>query len=61
MSVAKALAGGVAGAASDLITYLLTTNVPFLGQIPAAQVANTEIVVTAGVVALAVYLTPNRS
>ena len=59
MYAAKAAAGGVAGAASDFITYLLTTFVPFLNQIPDGQRQNLELIVTAAVVAGAVYFTPN--
>ena len=59
MGAAKAAAGGVAGALSDFITYLLTTYVPFLDTIPNDQKQNLEFIVTAAVVAAAVYLTPN--
>lgn len=59
MYAAKAAAGGIAGAASDFITYLLITYVPFLSQIPDSQRQNLELLVTAAIVAVAVYLTPN--
>ena len=60
MGAAKAVAGGVAGAASDLITYLITHIVPGLTNLPPDQVQNLELVVTAGLVWAAVYFTPNR-
>ena len=60
MGAAKAAAGGIAGALSDFLTYLLTTFVPFLNQIPEAQQQNLEVIVTAAVVGAAVYFTPNK-
>lgn len=59
MGSAKALAGGVAGALSDFLTYLITTYVPFLKDIPEQQHANLEVIITAAVVAAAVYVVPN--
>lgn len=60
MGKAKAIAGGVAGALSDLLTYLLIQFVPFLHGLPPDQAQNLELVVTGAVVGAAVYFTPNK-
>ena len=60
MNTAKAVAGGIAGAASDLVTYLLTTWVPGFTGLPPDQIQNLELIVTAGLVWIAVYVTPNK-
>lgn len=59
MNTAKAAAGGLAGALSDLVTYLVTTYVPGFTGLPPDQVQNLELVMAAGLVWLAVYFTPN--
>lgn len=56
---AKAMAGGVAAAVSDFVTYLLVTFVPGLGNLPDVQQQNLEYIVAAIVVGAAVYVTPN--
>lgn len=60
MGSAKAMAGGVSAALSDLVTYFLTTYVPGFGGLPPNQMQNLEIVVAFLVVGAAVYFTPNR-
>ena len=59
MGISKAAAGGVVGVASDFVTYLLTTYIPGLAQLPPDQIQNLEILITGSLVALAVYFTPH--
>lgn len=56
---AKAMAGGFAAALSDLVTYLIVTYVPGLGNLPDVQQQNLEYVVAGVLVYAAVYITPN--
>ena len=58
-SANKAAAGGITAAASDFVTYLLTTFVPVLNNLPPEQVQNMELIVSFALVAVAVYFTPN--
>ena len=59
-SANKAAAGGITAAASDFVTYLLTTWVPGFTTLPPEQVQNLELIVSFVLVGLAVYFTPNR-
>lgn len=61
MGAAKAAAGGVAGALSDFLTYLVTTYIPGFTALPDTQVQNMEFIITAVVVYAAVYFTPNKT
>lgn len=57
-SANKAFAGGITGAASDFITYLLT-QLPVFNTLPPEQVQNLELIVSFVLVTAAVYFTPN--
>ena len=56
----KAIAGGFAGAFSDLLSYVIIHVIPGAANLPLDQQQNIETVVTGAVVAAAVYFTPNR-